>query len=271
MTMFRRAVLLAGMASLLGAPLALGQLTDPEFKCQQKVSKAGAKFVKSKAKCGSKCISNARKALNPFADCYAPYGGSTLNPCITDPTFRKGAEEKFEDAIRKNCDPTFKVGSTAECPECYSGGDCTQEATDRTASIENQVDSFGPGVYCEQPGADDAETKCELNTAKTLVKLVASVDKCYDKCNSNARKGLILQPTCAPPASDPTTSACISAADGKSIAGINKKCSDIGAIPDCAGTDDYPDGSAWTNLVEIAISGNIPGTYCPSPSGAFLD
>jgi hypothetical protein len=35
--------------------------------------------------------------------------------------------------------------------------------------------------------------------------------------------------------------------------------------------DDYPDGAAWTNLVDIAIEGNVPGTYCPSPSGAFLD
>src|SRR5205814_1486367 len=118
-----------------------------------------------------------------------------------------------------------------------------------------------------------AETACELNTAKTLVKLVASVDKCYDKCNSNARKGMISQSSCVPPASDPATSACINTADGKSIAGVNKKCGDVGAVPDCAVPDDndYPDGAAWTNLVEIAISGNIPGTYCPSASGAFLD
>ena len=43
---------------------------------------------------------------------------------------------------------------------------------------------------------------------------------------------------------------------------MNKKCGDVGAIPDCAGTDDYPDGATWTNLIDLAVSGNVPGTYC---------
>jgi hypothetical protein len=269
---FIKGALLAGAVGLaLGSIASAQPLTDAEFKCQQKTSKAGSKFVKSKAKCAQKCITNARKSLNPFSDCYAPYGGSTLTPCITDPTFRKGAEEKFVDAIRKSCDPTFKPGT--DCPECYSGGDCTDtgEAGNRMQNIEGQIDSFGPGVFCEQPGADDDETACEQNTAKTLVKLVGSLNKCYDKCNKNARKGLILQSTCAPPATDPDTAACISAANGKCVAGVNKKCGDVGAVPDCTLPDDYPDGAAWCNLVDIAVSGNVPGTYCPSPSGAFLD
>src|SRR5262249_42192154 len=147
----------------------------------------------------------------------------------------------------------------------------------RVQNLENQVDSFGPGVFCDQqglnpPNADDAETKCELNTAKVLAKLVASVNKCYDKCNANQRKGLIPPGSCNPPTpTDAATQACISAGDGKSIAGVNKLCGDVGAIPDCSGPDDYPDGASWTNLVETAIAGNVPGTYCPSPSGAFLD
>jgi len=243
-------------------------LTDGEFKCQGKVSKAGSKFVKNKAKCASKCITNAIKGDNPFSDCYAPYGGATLT-CITEPTFRKGAEEKFEDAIRKSCDPTFKAGT--DCPECYSNGNCTQEASDRVQNIEGQIDSFGPGVYCEQPGADAAETACEQNTAKTLVKQVGSLNKCYDKCNKNARKGLHPQSECVPGGENQATLDCTNKASAKSVANINKKCGDVGAIPDCAVTDDYPDGAAWTNLVNVAITGNVPGTYCPSPSGAFVD
>jgi hypothetical protein len=145
------------------------------------------------------------------------------------------------------------------------------EAGARVQNIEGQVDSFGPGVFCEQPGADAAETACEQNTAKSLAKLVGSVNKCYDKCNANVRKGLLPTGVCGPPATDPMTMACINAADSKVILLVNKKCSDVGAIPDCSGTDDYPNGQSWVNLVEVAISGNIPGTYCASPSGAFLD
>ncbi len=264
MTTFVKGALLTAAVSLAlgGIASASGTLTDAEFKCQVGVSKAGGKFVGAKTKCGIKCIGNAVKSVEPYSDCFAPYGGATA-ACISTPL--KGAEQKFTAAIVKAC--------TVDCPECYSGGNCTQESTDRVSNIEGQIDSFGPGVFCNQPGSSAGETKCELNTAKTLSKLVASVDKCYDKCNANARKGLMAQSTCVPPVSDPATQACISGADGKAIAGVNKLCSDLGSssIPDCTNPDDYPDGASWVNLVEIAISGNVPGTYCPSPSGAFLE
>ena len=117
----------------------------------------------------------------------------------------KGAEAKFALAIRKSCDPTLKPA--LDCPECYSGGDCSPggEAGNRVQNIEGQIDSFGPGVFCEQPGADAAEDACEYNTAKTLAKLVGSVNKCYDKCFANVRKGLLAPGVCGPPATDPAT------------------------------------------------------------------
>lgn len=269
-----KGALLAAVASFALTSVASAQLTDAEFKCQGKVSKAGAKFTGSKAKCGIKCIQTFRKNVagdgyDAISDCYAPYGGNTL-ACVADAL--KGAEAKFALAIRKSCDPTLKPA--LDCPECYSGGDCSDsgEAGNRVQNIEGQVDSFGPGVFCEQPGADAAETNCEINTAKVLSKQVGSLNKCYDKCNSNQRKGTIPPGSCTAGApSDAATVTCINTADGKSVAGVNKKCGDIGAIPDCSATDDYPDGAAWTNLVDLAITGNVPGTYCPSPSGAFLD
>ena len=283
MVKFMKGALLAGVATFALSTVASAQgvLTDAEFKCQTSVSKAGSKFVGSKSKCAGKCIANAQKSLNPYADCYAPYGGTTAT-CIADPL--KGAEAKFEGAIRKACDPSFKPGT--DCPECYSGGDCTTEAADRVQNVEGQVDDFGPGVFCEQPGADKLETGCEQNTAKTLAKLVATINKCYDKCNANMRKGTIPPGSCnAPSPSDAATTACLSdplkGAQAKAIAGVNKKCRAVGestkgandgttAVPDCTTPNDYPDGSAWVNLVTLAISGNVPGTYCSSPSGAFI-
>ena len=295
MVKFAKGALLAGVVAVAlgGIAYASGTLTDAEFKCQTSVSKAGSKFVGAKAKCAAKCITNAGKSLEPFSDCFGPsYGGPTAT-CIFDPL--KGAEAKFAAAIKKACDPATKPG--ADCPECYSGGDCSSsgEATNRVSNIEGQVDSFGPGVYCEQPGADASETKCEQSTSKALVKQVAGVDKCYDKCNANMRKALIPPGSCNPPApSDATTASCIASVDGKAISAVNKACggecisgtcnglnvgvsctqnSDCGAQavkPDCSSADDYPTGSQWVNLVDIAISGTVPGTYCASPSGAFL-
>jgi hypothetical protein len=310
MVKFTKGALLAGVVAVAfgGIASASGTLTDAEFKCQASVSKAGAKFVGAKSKCASKCLANADKSLNPYTDCYSPYGGATAQ-CIDDTTLDlKGAEDKFRDAIRKACDPGFKAGT--DCPECYSAGDCSTsgEATNRVSNIEGQVDSFGPGVYCNRPGASAAEIKCESSTAKALVKQVGGVDKCYDKCNSNIRKALVAPGQCDPPSpGDAVTSACIAKVDGKAILGIDKACggeclggnntcgSNTGTCtvdkgvtqcgcnadcdaaggdqtikPNCTNPDDYPTGSAWVNLVDIAISGTVPTTYCASPSGAFL-
>ena len=79
MVKFVKGARLAAAASLaLGSVASAQPLTDAEFKCQAKVSKAGSKFVGAKAKCASKCIQGANKVppLNPHSDCFAPYAGT---------------------------------------------------------------------------------------------------------------------------------------------------------------------------------------------------
>ncbi len=257
-----RSVMLAGAASVLVVPLAFGQATDAEFKCEAKATQASTKFVANKSKCVTKCLQNFWKGAGNSADCYPPYAGTTAE-CINDTVLDlKGAEDKFRDAIRKSCDPTLKAG--LECPSCYSGGDCSASgyANDYVQTIEGQVDSFVPGVACEL-GADKDEQKCQTGTSKALVKQVAGVVKCYTKCFTNARKGVIPSASaCQPPASDPATSTCISGVDGKAIAAADKAC--LVNRADCSGegSNDYPNGASWVNLVDIAISGNIPNNFC---------
>jgi hypothetical protein len=131
---------------------------------------------------------------------------------------------------------------------------------------------FGPGMFCEQPGANAAETACELNTAKTLSKFLASMNKCYDRCVTRLRKGLIPAGSCTPASpADPLTAACIGAASAKSIRGVDRKCGHVGALPDCRATDDYPNGTYWTHAIDVVFSFFIGNTYCASPTGAFLD
>jgi hypothetical protein len=262
---------LAVAAGLLCVPLAQAQtITDAEFKCQDKATKASTKFVGSKSKCITKCFQNHWKGLepNPLVNCYPPYGGTTLT-CIADPL--KGAEAKFVLATQKSCDPGLKP--TLECPACYdTGNGCGPSgyAGDYMQNIESQVDSFVPGVGCELVGATKEEQKCQTGTAKALVKQVGGVVKCYSKCMGNVRKGIGTHADCLPNGSDPTLAACKNGVVGKAILAVNKNCIDkhvspVDAVPDCSGTDDYPDGANWTNLVDIAISGNIPANYCIDP------
>ena len=128
MVKFMKGALWVGVASLALGSIASAQPADPtdaEFKCMTGVSKAGAKFTGAKAKCAAKCQAGAAKVppVNPISDCYAPYTvGSATEKCIvTDPLKPgKSAEEKYVAAIRKACDPSFKVGT--DCPECFAAG-----------------------------------------------------------------------------------------------------------------------------------------------------
>src|SRR5262249_26980113 len=118
----------------LGAALALGlttgaraQITDDESKCQIGTRLAQGKFVTEKAKCLIKCQQGARKGQNPSADCFAPFGGATAN-CV------QLAQSKAEGLEQSKC--------KKDCPECYSGGDCTADSLARTANTEGDVDAL---------------------------------------------------------------------------------------------------------------------------------
>ena len=264
-----RIAVIVAVGTLLVAPRVYAQATDAEFKCEASTNKAGVKFVGSKSKCVQKCLAAAWKVNAGFSDCYPPYGGITYE-CIVHNNLKPGksAEEKFSAAIVKACDDSQNVppgpNAKLDCPECYGGGDCTQYSIDRMNDIEQQVDTFVPGVGCEGAGADVAEQKCETATAKALTKQVGTLNKCYDKCKANERKGVIPAGQCDPPAADPATGTCVFTGDTKCIAAIDKVCVGAAKPDNCngPGADNYSDGATWTSTVDTAITGNIPQTYC---------
>jgi len=267
-----RAPLVAGLVVLTVQAAGAQPITPLEFKCMAKTATAGSKFVASKLKCVAKCWYEYwhSGSMASYADCLPPYGGVTAQ-CIDDTVFGlKGAENKFSIAIVKACTPP----PTSQCPECYSGGDCTAEAASRVANDESQVDSFVPAIYCERASAMPQEQWCQRGVAVAISKQVAAEQKCYAKCEQNAFKGLILSSACLPPASDGTTQACLAAAELKSRTYIDGKCNDAEvphSVPECDDAGTYPDGTGWANLVSVWVSGTIPESYCGSPSGAFVD
>jgi len=261
-----RIAMIVAVGTLLVAPRVYAQSTDAEFKCAASANKAGTKFVGSKSKCVQKCLAGAWKVNAGFGDCYPPYAGVTYE-CIVHNDLKPGksAEEKFSAAIAKACDEV--ANPKLDCPECYkaSSGDCATYAVDRMLNIEGQVDTFVPGVGCEGAGATKEEQKCQTATAKALTKQVATLNKCYDKCIANARKGVIPDAAaCSPPATDPATSTCVGKGDTKTTLSIDKVCVGDFRPDNCngAGDNNYNDGATWTNTVDTAITGNIPVTYC---------
>jgi hypothetical protein len=245
--------------------------TKDALKCQSGQSKTTAKFVGAKAKCGMKCLSTARKAGGPYTQCQPPgYTDPATNACIFDPV--KGAEAKALSGIGKAC--------ANDCPDCYAddtpsncpnGAGFVQEA-------ENQVDAFGPLVFCLEAGGTTPtkeEAKCEDGVAKALVKYVGSFGKAVSKCVTNEFNSKIPAGSCdfngsPPTVPDAATQESLDKAQDKAIASIDKVCADVGANPSCYGaaTDS---GQDWTDLVKSVLAGNAPDTYCGSPSGAFLN
>ena len=237
-------------------------LTPAEFSCMVKSTvRYDTKFVTAKLKCISKCFYEFwHSGVNASdADCLPPYGGETAF-CISDAL--KGAESKFTYGILRYC----ATGSLADCPECYEGGNCTEtgEAGTRVQQVTQQIDNFVEGIFCERNDAMPQEQWCQRGVAKALAKLYLNENKCYAKCFTLAQKGLVSADTCTPPGTDPALTTCLMVAKAKSTGKIDDLCNDDEvphSEPECEGGT-YPDGSAWTNLADVWIAGNVVGRYC---------
>jgi hypothetical protein len=262
MRCLRHSVWFAAGVTLLITPPGFAQPTDAELKCELLVNKAGAIFAGSKTKCIDRCFKAFWAGLGPSTDCIPPtYGGATALCIGNAASGLKGAENKLANAIRKACDSATKVN--AECPACYGSGDCSTSgfATDHVEHLQGQIDSLVFGVMCELDANAD-EQRCQLTTSKLIAKHMAGATKCYAKCRSNARTGLITPESCNPPAADPTTAACLQRIFARTTATIDAACRGAGAIPDCSFTDDYPNGETWATLVNIAVDGNQQLVFC---------
>jgi hypothetical protein len=257
------AVVQLGIAVVLTGTAAAQYAPPAEFKCMQKVSKAGAKFMLSKTKCVTKCFQNVWKGLTPASACSAPYG-AFLTACID------GAEGKFGAAIQKACDPFFAPGTA--CPSCYSGGECGLggEAEIRVQNFENQIDQFYPGLFCEVTAPFLLEARCMSTAAKGVAKYFGKATKCYDKCYGLVQKGLVPSSQCEPPASEPFTATCLDDARADYAKFIDHDCGPPPASPDgCGGP--YPTGEQWVGYTDTMASGDVFATYCASPGGAFVE
>jgi hypothetical protein len=258
------------VAIVLARPLAApAELTIAEQRCQQRASKVMVKFGVDVAKCGIRCQRGARGGLNPITDCYAPYAGATL-ACLTDPL--RGAQARAIEHFRRACDPD--VNPSADCPECYAGGDCALAAIDRVFGVQGQLDSLGAGLFCErQPTPPEA--RCMDGTTTGLVMFAKALHKCFDQCFKRARASAMpshASDACTK-ATDPVLTDCLSSrAYGKAIARIDAACTPPrGSPPPCLLQSGPMNGSQWTNLIGLAAMGNIPIKYCGSPSGAFVE
>lgn len=246
------------LAAALIAGNASAQTTGDELKCQLNASKVVAKFAGSKVKCLNKCWAGIRKG-DPN-DCQDTAQDSDPRDATTQACI-DAAEAKSNSGQAKKC--------TADCPECYDGGNCTADASGKTTTAEGLIDGQDPAVHCNNGETGDAG-KCQDNTGKVLTKWVAALSKCTQKCKANEDKGKAAPGSCDPPASDPATIACINAGEAKCVSGVNKKCGDAGATPACWGAG-LNEGSEWCNLVQGIVDGQYTEFFCGSPSGAFLE
>jgi len=253
----------------------IGDPNKDEAKCEAGAGKTLAKFVGSKGKCITKCIGTARKTMGPYGGCFAPYADPTTNLCITDPL--KGAEAKARAGIAKGC--------SKDCPECYTGTQCT-DGEPFVTETEGDIDApFGPGtgfpdlIYCKEKAGTTPtkdEGKCEDGVIKALSKFVGSKSKCYAKCKANELKGKIALGGCEPPPpgsnpTDPATNACINdpikGAAAKAKAAIIKACP---IAPSCYSGGGTGAANTFVAAVESKIDSRVTEIACGSPSGAFL-
>lgn len=233
-----------------------------QLKCQTSFSKALVKFVQSKAKCAQKCLEKARKTSGPYTGCEPPgFTDPKTNACIFDP--QKGVEAKARATISKGC--------AADCPACYEA--ICQDVAAVVAAIEDIIDTVGVQFFCLEVAGQTPtkqEAKCEDAVAKTLATFLGKKAKCYQSCITSEFKGKLPANSCvAPSPADVATQNCITKAETKAVASIDKVCVAVPGNPPC-----YPQdvsGADWIAIGEGAVDDIAPGVYCGSPSSAFLD
>ncbi len=167
----------ARVAGSAGAQVLRTDFTTAELKCQNGIATAEGKLLDARAKCIAKCVKSVRAGTTPATDCQGPLFGGDTAACIHDA--QKGAEAKAVATIGKGC--------AADCPECYTGGDCAARATQVVAQV-----SVGS---CVPSAANPDAAECR---GKAQEKAVASIDKactidrpsCYPAFASTLLPGL---------------------------------------------------------------------------------
>jgi len=257
------------MAVATGLSLALSSVraqsppaNKVQLKCQTGTAKATATFVKSKLKCAQKCLGTARKTSGPYTGCVPPdFTDPKTNTCILDP--EKGAEAKARAKIDKGC--------AADCPACYAF--FCPDSTPLVDAVEGELDTIGVQIYCREAAGESptkAEAKCEDAVGKSLAKFVGVKAKCFQNCITREFKGKIPANSCTvgSPA-DVATQDCITKAETKGAASIDKVCVVVPGNPPCYPAD--RSGAGWIAIGEEAVDVVAPAVYCGSPSAAFLD
>jgi len=227
--------------------------TEVEFKCQATTALSSGKFLQTKAKCILACEKHVLSGSQPASDCVPPFGGATAD-CIS----------------RIATLTTNRETGCLDCPECYSGGDCSADASARLFILESIVDAVSSQVYCDDSSSSDGlnpiEAKCQQRNASTLGKVGADVLKCLTACRKKEFKGRVPAGSCAPPVSDPKTAACLTKVETKAASRIDAACALDS--PEC-----YTvwNGSMFASWVSGGAQNLDPSLFCGSPSGAFVD
>ena len=247
-------VIVTAILSMLTPSSVFAADNGDEAKCQQGTSLAIGKFVRSKAQCVDNCQKKAFEGVGSAADCVPPYAGATQG-CVT------AAEGETGGAIQSSC--------AKDCPECYSGGNCSMDADARIADYEAHVDALLPDVFCDDSGSGDgltlSEFKCSRTVRKFLSTFVAGKIKCFAKCRKSELSGKLPMGSCTQPTTDTKTQACIDKIESKTAFVIDKKCeSSVNPSADKPECGSYPvrNGTAWVAAEEAAVDARLPSLFC---------
>ena len=240
--------------SLIAAASASAIDNGDEAKCQLGTSLEVGKFIRAKGQCLDSCQHHAFEGSGNAADCVPPYGGSTAG-CVTS------SEAESAGKIQKSC--------AQDCPECYSGGDCSVDADARIDDAELHVEALAADIFCDDSASPDgltlSEHKCARTVRKFVTQFAAAKIKCYAKCRKDELSGKIAAGSCTPPSTDAKTQACIDKWETKTAFVIDKKCElSVNPSADKPECGSYPlrDGAAWVVAEEAAVDARLPSLFC---------
>jgi hypothetical protein len=228
--------------------------TPDELACQQATSKGVAAFVVKEIRCLVACDRRALRGKAQATDCLPPFAGAA-RACIDK------AASKARERIAARC--------AADCPECYTGGDCAAHADGLLADAGATLAAVVAVVRCDDSASPDGLTKTEAKVRQKAALVVGVFTASYEKCLAGCRRregaGRAAPGSCEALAeTDAKTIACLIRIEEKAFKFLDDPEIDA---PECLAPElDFAPTIAVGNVAEFD-----PRLFCSSPSGAFIE
>jgi hypothetical protein len=223
-------------------------LTSREFRCQNAFGRSLVDLGVASGACLAECETTPGRRCSSFS----------TDPITADCLARAQADAQI---------PVLRDCSGSDCPECYSGGNCSSYTSSAFSQVDSLVGEAVQTIYCDdsfsRDGLTRAEQQCQRGLSRASGRFIEALLRCTANCEKAVQRGTTGFSSCAAafvdtPTFDPKAQRCFDRARATLLKSCEGHCQDP---PDCFDLT----CSQTVALLEQEAAALQPVTYCQEP------